>query len=372
MELKQDFGKWVKGLTGRLLGNTIRTSGFDVTRAYSPFYYESTYDRLTDSYTLTELNPDTGEEFISYNPGSKTVISSFYGEASLAYNRDFKKNAVSGMLVAIARNSLTGNASTLSESLQKRNLGLSGRFTYAYDSRYMAEFNFGYNGSEKFDKGHRWGFFPSFGLGWSISNEDFWTDNLKKVVSKLKLRATYGLVGNDEIGKESQRFFYLSQVTIGGGDSFSTGYEFNGRTRKGVKISNYPNSEIGWEIAYKTNLGVELGLFDGKVDIMADFFKERRTNILQSREDISTSMGLWATPDVNVGEANGKGIDISIDYNHSFHKDLWMVGRANFTYAKSTYRFYEEPDYSAIPWKSKMGMPISQKWGLCGRKTFHR
>ena len=83
------------------------------------------------------------------------------------------------MLVAIARNSLTGNASTLSESLQKRNLGLSGRFTYAYDSRYMAEFNFGYNGSEKFDKGHRWGFFPSFGLGWSISNEDFWTDKLK-------------------------------------------------------------------------------------------------------------------------------------------------------------------------------------------------
>ncbi len=232
----------------------------------------------------------------------------------------------------------------------------------------MAEFNFGYNGSEKFDKGHRWGFFPSFGLGWSISNEDFWTDNLKKVVSKLKLRATYGLVGNDEIGK--QRFFYLSQVTIGGGDSFSTGYEFNGRTRKGVKISNYPNSEIGWEIAYKTNLGVELGLFDGKVDIMADFFKERRTNILQTREDLSTSMGLWATPDVNVGEANGKGVDISIDYNHSFHKDLWMVGRANFTYAKSTYRAYEEPDYSAIPWKSKIGMPISQKWGYVAERLF--
>ena len=103
---------------------------------------------------------------------------------------------------------------------------------------------------------------------------------------------------------------------------------------------------------------------------MADFFKERRTNILQSREDISTSMGLWATPDVNVGEANGKGIDISIDYNHSFHKDLWMVGRANFTYAKSTYRFYEEPDYSAIPWKSKIGMPISQKWGYVAERLF--
>lgn len=370
LELKQDFGKWVQGLSGRVLGNTTRSSGFDVTRAYSPFYYEvGTYDRFQDQYTLTELNPTGGTEFIDYKPGYKNVESSFYGEASVAYNRDIdKKNNVSGMLVATARNSLTGNAGTLSESLQRRNLGLSGRFTYAFDSRYLAEFNFGYNGSEKFDKGHRWGFFPSFGVGWSVSNEEFWSGQLKDVVNKLKVRATYGLVGNDQIGK--QRFFYLSQVNMGGGDGFSTGYEFNGISRNGVKIENYPNSLIGWEIAYKTNLGLEIGLFDGKVDIMADIFKEKRTNILQERADIPNTMGLWTIPLVNVGEANGKGMDISVDYNHSFNKDMWLVGRGNFTYARSTYRYYEEPDYSHIPWKSYIGHSIKQNRGYVAERLF--
>ncbi|GAB6120050.1 TonB-dependent receptor [Dysgonomonas termitidis] len=369
MELKQDLDKWVKGLSARLLGNTTRSAGFDVTRAYSPYYYEiGSYDRFTNKYTLTELNPAGGTEFIDYNPGEKTVSSSFYGEASVAYNSDFEEHNMSGMLVGIVRNSLTGNAKTLSESLQKRNLGISGRFTYGYDSRYLAEFNFGYNGSEKFDKGHRWGFFPSFGIGWSVSNESFWSDKLKEVVNKLKLRATYGLVGNDEIG--DQRFFYLSQVNIGGGDNYTTGYEFNGISHNGVKINNYPNPKIGWEIAYKTNLGLEIGLLNGKIDIIADIFKEKRTNILQPRADIPSSMGLWATPDVNVGEANGKGMDISVDYNHSINNDMWFVGRANFTYARSTYRYYEEPDFSETPWKSKIGQSAKQQWGYVAERLF--
>lgn len=369
MELKQDFGKWIEGLSARLLGNTTRISGFDVVRNYSPFYYEvSTYDRFTDRYTLTELNPTGGTEFIDYYPGKKDVVSSFYGEASIAYNRDFGRHAVSGMLVGIARNSLTANAESLSESLQKRNLGLSGRFTYAYDSRYFTEFNFGYNGSEKFDKGHRWGFFPSFGAGWAVSNEAFWTGKLAELVNKLRVRATYGLVGNDEIG--DQRFFYLSQVAMGGGGGYGTGYDFNGISHNGVKIVNYPNPNIGWQIAYKTNLGLELGLFNGKIDILADVFWERRTNILQERADIPASMGLWATPEVNVGEANGKGFDISMDYNHSFNKDMWLVGRVNFTYARSTFRYYEEPDYSEIPWKSKIGQSVGQRWGYVAERLF--
>jgi hypothetical protein len=102
IELKQDFGKWVKGLTGRLLGNTTRTSAFDLSRSYNPFYYEvSRYDRITDEYLLTELNPDGGTEYLNYSPGYKTVSSSFYAEGSVAYNRTFGKHGVSGMLVGI-------------------------------------------------------------------------------------------------------------------------------------------------------------------------------------------------------------------------------------------------------------------------------
>jgi TonB-linked SusC/RagA family outer membrane protein len=369
MELKQDFGQWVEGLTGRLLGNTTRNSGFDLSRSYNPFYYEvGQYDRINNKYLLTELNPDSGTEYLNYIPGYKSVSSSFYAEGSVAYNRKFNKHGVSGMLVGIMRNLLVGNASSLIQSLPARNLGLSGRFTYDYDDRYLTEFNFGYNGSEKFDKGHRWGFFPSFGVGWVVSNEPFWkTLNTNPFISKLKFRGTYGLVGNDEIG--SDRFFYLSEVAIGGGGGFTTGYDF-GKGRTGVRVGNYPNSEIGWEIAYKTNLGIEIGLFDNKMEILADLYKEERTNILQSRADIPTSMGLWATPLVNVGKASGKGIDVSVDYNHSINKNTWVTGRANFTYARSIYKYYEEPDLSEIPWTSKIGNPISQQRGYVAERLF--
>ncbi len=133
-ELEQDFSKWVKGLRGRALASTTRYSRFDVSRSYNPFYYEiGTYNRLNNTYTLVETNTDKGTEYLSYNPGEKHINTITYGEISLSYNRDFKKHNVSGMLVVIARNALTANATTLAESLAERNLGLSGRFLFAFD-----------------------------------------------------------------------------------------------------------------------------------------------------------------------------------------------------------------------------------------------
>jgi TonB-linked SusC/RagA family outer membrane protein len=372
-ELKQDLNKWVKGLNVRLLGNTTRNSGFDLSRSYRPFYYEvSQYDRLTGTYQLNGLNEDgsnVGTEYLNYIPGYKSVSSVFYAEASAAYNRTFGKHGVSGMLVGITRHNVSGNESTLFASLPKRNLGLSGRFTYDFDTRYFSEFNFGYNGSEKFDIGHRWGFFPSIGLGWVPSNESFWSDGLREIVSKLKIRGTYGLVGNDEIS--NQRFFYLSEVTSGG-RNFVSGYDFNGISRNGIQISTYANPNVTWEIAYKSNLGIELSLFEGKVDIQADLFKEHRINILQDRADIPTEMGLWNKSQSNVGEANGEGIDISLDYNQTINRDFWIVGRANFTFARSTYQYFEEPNYAFMgaPWLSRKNNAVSQAWGLIAERLF--
>jgi hypothetical protein len=116
------------------------------------------------------------------------------------------------------------------------------------------------------------------GVGWIISNEPFWKNGaISNLINKFKIRGTYGLVGNDEIG--SARFFYLSDVNINAGGRYVTGYEFEGKVRRGVTINNYENSEIGWEISRKSNLGLELGLLDGKIDILTDIFKEHRTNI---------------------------------------------------------------------------------------------
>jgi TonB-linked SusC/RagA family outer membrane protein len=140
----------------------------------------------------------------------------------------------------------------------------------------------------------------------------------------------------------------------------------------GYSIKSYANPNIGWEIAAKSNLGLELGLFDGKVEIQADFFKEHRTNILMDRSDVSDEMGLWSIPKVNIGEANGKGVDVSVDYKHNINRNWWLVGRANFTYAHSVYDFYEESDYAAIgaPWKLHAGQPVSQKWGYIAERLF--
>src|SRR5690606_26728266 len=201
--------------------------------------------------------------------------SVFYMESAMDYNRLFgDKHSLSGLMVLILRSGINANANSLQLSLPSRNMGLSGRVTYSYDSRYFAEFNFGYNGSERFHEDYRFGFFPSFGLAWSVSNEKFWEPITDKVNNFL-LRPTYGLVGNDAIGSATDRFFYLSNVQMNAtGQSFTFGRE-NKRTLTGINVTRYANPAITWETSHKTNLAVELGLFK-KVNIQADFYSEVR------------------------------------------------------------------------------------------------
>ena len=215
--MEQDLSFLTEGLSVRGLFNTSRYSFFDVSRFFNPFYYKiDSYNKSTNKYRLQSLNETSGTEYLGYSEGQKDVISSVYVEIMANYNRTFKKDhTVSGMLVYTMRNSLTGNAGDLQLSLPHRNLGLSGRGTYSYKSRYFAEFNFGYNGSERFHKSRRFGFFPSAGLAWTLSNESFWK---VPFISKLKLRGTYGLVGNDAIGSDYDRFFYLSNVNMNSAD----------------------------------------------------------------------------------------------------------------------------------------------------------
>jgi TonB-linked SusC/RagA family outer membrane protein len=373
-ELKQKLDFITKGLELRGLFNTTRQANFDVSRFYNPFYYEvSSYNKKTDEYRLALLNEQSGTEYLRYMEGDKQITATTYFEAALNWSQTFaEKHLLSGLLVYTMRNQLNSNAGNLQKSLPYRNISLAGRATYAYASRYFAEFNFGYNGSERFAEKERFGFFPSAGLGWYISNEDFWSEDLKNIVDKLKFKATYGIVGNDAIGDENDRFFYLSNVTPNDGSmssSFGTYGNRSGRTLNGYSIQRYPNEDITWETATKLNLGFELGLWN-KLEIQADFFTEYRENILMDRASITSTMGLQETPRANVGEAASKGIDISLNYNHSITKDFWISGMANFTYATSEFRIYEEPDYSNTPWKSHVGYSLNQNWGYVAERLF--
>ena len=371
-EAKQKLDFFTEGLSVRGLFSTNRYSHFNVNRSYNPYYYEvSYYDKYAETYpyVLYRLNPEQGTDYLGYSEGEKKIQTTTYMELAANYDRSFGRHTVSGLLVATRRNYLEANAGSLQLSLPARNQGVSGRATYSYDDRYFTEFNFGYNGSERFAQRYRYGFFPSVGAGWIISNEDFWNGDIKKTVSKLKLKGTYGLVGNDQIGDEKDRFFYLSEVNMNNSSrSFTTGYDFD-YTRNGISTSRYANELITWETARKMNLGIEVGLFN-KIDIIADYYTERRDGILLSRSSVPNTMGLQATPQANLGKAKGSGIDLSVDYQHNISKDFWITGRANFTYAITEYTEYEEVDNTETPWLSRVGYPVSQPWGYIAERLF--
>jgi TonB-linked SusC/RagA family outer membrane protein len=369
IELKEDLRYITEGLRFRLLGNTTRNAYFDVSRNYNPFYYNiADYNNRTDEYELILLNSEEGREYLDYQEGQKQVASTFYAESALDYDRTFgEKHTVTGLLVGIMRQSLQGNAGDLQRSLPSRNLGLSGRFTYAYNTKYFIEMNFGYNGTERFAQHERFGFFPSAGIGWIVSKENFWQP-VSNIFTEFKLKATHGLVGNDAIGSPNDRFFYMSNVNL---DNTDRGYSWGtnqGYYRDGVSISRYANDKITWETATKTNLGAEFSLFD-KIQFDVDLFREYRTNILMDRLAFST-FGLQASTKANVGEASSKGIDMSVDVQHYFSNDFWLTARGNFTYARGVFEKYEEPDYSATPWLSRVGQPITQEWGYIAERLF--
>lgn len=367
-ELKQNLAFITQGLNFSGIINTTRRSYFDVSRFYNPFYYQATnYDPAKNKYSLTLLNEAQGTEYLNYREGQKLISSTSYIEASLNYNRTFEKHGVSSILVLLMNNRLDANSGDLQTSLPYRNIGLSGRFTYSFDRRYFAEFNFGYNGSERFYDGKRFGFFPSAGIAWAVSNEKFWKP-LEDIVTNLKLRATYGLVGNDAIGGPADRFFYLSNVNMEDGDrgaTFGTNY---GYSRTGISISRYDNKEITWEVAQKVNLGMEISLWN-KLNVIAEVFRENRSKILMNRSSIPNTAGLQAAQKSNVGEASGEGMDISVDYSLNLNKDIWLQARGNFTYATSSFKVYDEPDY-AEKYLSRIGYSLNQTWGYVAERLF--
>ena len=370
IELHQNLDFILKGLSMRGLFNTTRYSDFSVSRYYNPYYYAvDYYNKNTDTYYLTPLNDASGTEYLSYSEGGKNVYSTTYFEGALQYNTSIKNlHHINALVVLTSYEKLVGNSGSLQLSLPYRNLGLAGRLTYDFDTRYFLEWNFGYNGSERFSEEHRFGFFPSIAAGYLVSNEKFF-EPIKKVITKLKLKASYGLVGNDEIGRSSDRFFYLSEVNM---NNSGRGYVFGnerGYSKTGVSISRYADPNITWEKSYKQNYGVELTLFNN-LEIQGDYFKEHRTNILQERAYITATMGLQAVPQSNIGEVSGEGVEFSVNYSQSFKNGLWASFMGNFTYATAKYLVYEEPSYKDTPWLRHEGQKVGQSWGLIAERLF--
>jgi TonB-linked SusC/RagA family outer membrane protein len=377
LELKQDLKSITPGLSARAMTYIRRYSFYSLSRQYNPFYYSATINPDTDEINLSLLNPGgegsigiAGTEYLNYSEGSKNLSSEIYLQTAINYNRTFaEKHDVSGMLINILQNVESGNPGSLQASLPSRNFGLSGRFTYGYDNRYLMEFNFGYNGSERFAKNNRYGFFPSLAVGYVLSNEKFF-EPLVDVISNLKFRASYGWVGNDQIGNASDRFFYLSNVNLNNGTYGASFGDLNGYYRNGVSISRYANDKISWERSKQINIGMDLKLFNS-INIVVDAFKQTRSNILQTRSNIGSTLGLMVTPSTNFGAAESKGLDASINYNNNFGENWFTNLRGNFTYSTSKILKYDENYYPPeLDYLYRKGNSIAQNYGYIAERLF--
>ncbi|WP_257670350.1 TonB-dependent receptor [Parapedobacter tibetensis] len=373
IELHQDLSQWVEGLKYRGLANASRSAYMEYRRQYNPFYYmPGSVDPNTGSYSYLSLNPLTGTEYLDYSEDGRGQESLFYMENALSYSRTFQdKHSVTGMLISTIRNRITlprDGTTSLLATLPFRNASFSGNFTYVYDNRYHAQFTFGYNGSEVFAKNYRWGFFPSAGIAWTIHNERF-MEPVRDIFSTARLRLTHGLVGNDNINDE--RFFYLSNVNLSnGGRGFTFGISPNEQyDRNGVSINRYANPYVTWEISRQTNLGIDLGLFNGKFGFTGDIFRQVRSNVVQPRASLPSTMGLSAQVLANLGKYQSEGFDAELTYMQSVNQNLWFQGRGTFTFARGKYLYYEEPNYDH-DYLSRIGLDANQRRGYIAERLF--
>ncbi len=250
-------------------------------------------------------------------------------QATINYSRTFNKHSLTSLVLFQQQNLV------IDAQLPFNSRGFATRWAYGYDSRYFLEFDAGYNGSEQFAKKKRYGFFPALSGAWVISKESFLED--VSAISLLKLRASYGLVGNDRLG--AQRFLYLDDVQLsGGGYSSSLGL---GQT---VITNLLKNENLRWEVAKKLNVGVELGLFN-TITLSVDVFNERRNNILRNRGTVPLLNGLPISvlAPVNIGVVENKGYEIELDYQKKFDKDWSFLGKLNLNYARNHQLNADEP-----------------------------
>lgn len=281
----------------------------------------------------------------------------FYLEGAINYNRSFGKHTITGLALYNAQKTFDPG---LQYDVPSGLIGFVGRVVYDYDERYLAEFNMGYNGSENFPEGNRFGFFPAYSLGWILSNEDFFPEN--SPVSWLKIRGSYGEVGNDRIG--GSRYLYLPSTWGYGGNYPTGGYYFgvsDGTSKAPYYTGAYEdkvgNPNVTWERAKKYNAGLELKMFNNKASLSADYFEENRDNILWSLGTVPDIVGADLPP-ANIGKVSNHGYEVQVGWEDNIG-DLIYTIKGYISYAKNKIEFMDEPPYP-YEWMNSTGFSLGQ------------
>ena len=322
-------------------------------------YYKKTFGRTyatyelndRDNYTLQDAyNKYNVDGQLAYSKGSSTTYK-LYMEAQINYARRFGKHDVTGMLL------YNQNDYRYNSDLAKRYQGLVGRVTYGYDDKYLFEFNAGYNGSENFMKGKRFGFFPAFSIGWRLTQEKF-MESTKDWLNNLKIRASYGEVGNDiySVNGVEQRFLFEEHWIS------ASAYYFGSGTVPAYYEHQYPNYGVTWERAKKYNLGIEFGLFNGMLNGNIDLFYEKRKDILTAYLSRPQWVGVTMAAG-NLGETKNSGYEIELHHSNTIGKDFRYNVGVTFSHASNEIISMDEPA-GKTDYRKREGHPINQYFGL--------
>lgn len=295
----------------------------------------------------------------------------------LNYDRGLKDHHFSGTLKytqdAFIQTQNLGE--DLKTGVARRNLGLAGRAAYNWKLRYFADFNFGYTGSENFAVGNQFGFFPAYSFAWNAAEEKFFKENLKWV-NMLKIRYSHGKVGNDNLGDE--RFPYLYTIDPvhyydeNNNPVYFPGYQWADytfdRSYDGLGFQQVASSNVTWEVATKNDLGLDLSLFDNKLNANIDYFEEKREGIYMTRQYLPAMVGLESNPKANVGAVRSEGFDGRVEYKQKVG-EVDLTIRGNMTYSKNEILERDEEN-NVYPYQMEKGYRVDQTRGLIALGLF--
>ncbi len=347
LSIEQDLSMILDGLKIRAQGAYDLYSNFAENRSIQPSLYQAVgRDQHGKLITIERVK----EGGISYD-SSTDQFRKYHFESTLNYDRVFAlDHRVSALIYYyLSDQKWASQGDNNLSAIPLRYQGVSSRFTYGFRDTYMIDFNFGYTGSENFQPGRQYGFFPSVALGWVPSNYDFMQDRLPWI-SFLKFRGSYGTVGNDRIS--SRRFPYLTMVNRGSvGPWSSAGVE-------SITESTIGADNLQWEKALKANLGIEANFIKNKLQVVFDIFNDQRNGIFMERVQIPDYAGLISMPFGNVGKMKSYGADGNASFTHAFNKETSFTVRGNFTYSKNNVQNWEEanPKY---PYQEASDYPLN-------------
>ena len=368
----QDLDMVTKGLTANIKFSWDAWNTQTQRRYKNPTWYTA-LDSRDEGGNLVFGDPsNVGSNTLTFENATSSTVTT-YLEGSINYNRVFADDHRVGAMFLYNHKVLRWTSGKDSDrSLPYKNQGIAARVTYAFRDKYMVEFNMGYNGSENFASGHRFGFFPAVSGGWMVSEEKFWQP-IKDYVNTFKIRASYGKVGNDQLGNNN-RWLYLSTVITG--NSFTMG-QTGGNGGAGIAMGRPENLDFSWEEEKKLDVGVELMLFN-QLRIQADYFHNRREGILMLRNGLPGIAGIASNSDkqpyTNLGKTDNEGVDMSLEWNKRYG-DWYFTARGNFTFNRNKLVDIDQPDWE-YKYQNQTGKPYGaggsgdQPWGLVALGLF--